>query len=36
MPAISLLKALAKFGNWSIEIARRMADTTGFEVLPRR
>lgn len=31
-----LLKALAKFGNWSIEIVRRMADTVGFEVLPRR
>jgi transposase len=30
------LKALAKFGNWSIEIVRRMADTVGFEVLPRR
>ena len=31
-----LLTALAKFGNWSIEIVRRMADTVGFEVLPRR
>ena len=31
-----LLKALAKFGNWSIEIVRRMADTVGFEVLLRR
>jgi putative transposase len=31
-----LLEALAKFGNWSIEIVRRMADTVGFEVLPRR
>jgi transposase len=31
-----LLKALAKFGNWSIEIVRRLADTVGFEVLPRR
>ena len=30
-----LIKALAKFGNWSIEIVRRMADTIGFEVLPR-
>jgi len=31
-----LLEALAKFGRWSIEIVRRMADTVGFEVLPRR
>jgi putative transposase len=31
-----LLQALAKFGNWSIQIVRRMADTVGFEVLPRR
>ena len=31
-----LLKALVKFGEWSIEIVRRMADTVGFEVLPRR
>jgi transposase len=31
-----LFKALAKFGRWSIEIVRRMADTVGFEVLPRR
>jgi transposase len=31
-----LLKALAKFGNWSIEIVRRMDDTVGFAVLPRR
>ena len=31
-----LLTALAKFGRWSIEIVRRMADTVGFEVLPRR
>jgi transposase len=31
-----LLKALAKFGQWSIEIVKRMADTVGFEVLPRR
>ena len=27
---------LTKFGNWTIEIVRRMADTIGFEVLPRR
>lgn len=31
-----LLKALAKFGNWSVEIVRRMDDTVGFAVLPRR
>ncbi len=31
-----LLKALAKFGQWSIEIVKRMADTVGVEVLPRR
>jgi transposase len=29
-------KALAKFGRWSIEIVKPMADTVGFEVLPRR
>ena len=31
-----LLEALARFGRWSIEIVKRMADTVGFEVLPRR
>jgi len=31
-----LRNTLAKFGNWTIEIVRRMADTVGFEVLPRR
>jgi transposase len=31
-----LLQALAKFGNWSSEIVRRMADIVGFEVLSRR
>jgi transposase len=31
-----LLQALAKFGEWSIEIIKRMTDTVGFEVLPRR
>ena len=31
-----LLEALAKFGCWSIEIVKRMTDTVGFEVLPRR
>src|SRR5438132_1452798 len=31
-----LLNTLAKFGDWTVEIVRRMADTVGFEVLPRR
>ncbi len=31
-----LVETFAKFGNWSIEIVRRMADTVGFVVLPRR
>jgi transposase len=31
-----LRQALSKFGQWSVEIVRRMADTVGFEVLPRR
>jgi transposase len=31
-----LRNRLRKFGNWTIEIVRRMADTVGFEVLPRR
>jgi transposase len=31
-----LLNSIAKFGQWTIEIVRRMADTVGFEVLPRR
>src|SRR6201997_2693025 len=31
-----LLNTLSKLGNWTIEIVRRMADTIGFEVLPRR
>ena len=31
-----LLNTLTKFGSWTIEIVRRMADTVGFEVLPRR
>jgi len=35
MPVISC-NALRKFGNWTIEIVRRMTDTVGFEVLPRR
>ena len=31
-----LVEALAKFGRWTIEIVKRMADTVGFAVLPRR
>ena len=31
-----LRNKLRKFGNWTIEIVRRMAGTVGFEVLPRR
>ena len=31
-----LLNRLAKFGNWTIEIVRRMARAVGFEILPRR
>jgi transposase len=31
-----LLEAISKFGRWSIEIGRRLADTVGFEVLLRR
>ncbi len=31
-----LLETLTKFGRWSIEIVKRMTDTVGFEVLPRR
>jgi transposase len=31
-----LLNMVIKFGNWTIEIVRRMADAVGFEVLPRR
>src|SRR5260370_8716641 len=31
-----LLTSLAKFGRWSIEIVKRMADTVGFQILPRR
>ena len=32
----NLRDALAKFGNWTIEIAKRTADTAGFQLLPRR
>ena len=28
--------ALAKFGNWTIEIVKRTADAAGFKLLPRR
>jgi transposase len=31
-----LFKTLEKLGRWSIEIVKRMADTVGFEALPRR
>ena len=32
----NLSDALAKFGNWTIEIVKRAADATGFKLLPRR
>jgi putative transposase len=28
--------ALAKFGDWTIEIVKRAADAAGFQLLPRR
>ena len=28
--------ALTKFGNWTVEIVKRAADTAGFHLLPRR
>ena len=31
-----LRAALAKFGNWTIEIVKRTADAVGFQLLPRR
>ena len=31
-----LRRALTKFGNWTIEIVPRIADTIGFKLLPRR
>ena len=31
-----LSDALAKFGNWTIEIVKRAADAAGFKLLPRR
>jgi transposase len=32
----NLNRALAKFGDWTIEIVKRAADTVGFKLLPRR
>ena len=32
----NLRDALAKFGNWTIEIVKRTADAVGFQLLPRR
>ena len=32
----NLHDALAKFGNWTIEIVKRAADAAGFTLLPRR
>jgi transposase len=32
----NLREALAKFGNWTIEIVKRAADAAGFKLLPRR
>jgi transposase len=32
----NLHDALAKFGNWTIEIVKRTADAAGFQLLPRR
>jgi len=32
----NLADALVKFGNWTIEIVKRAADATGFQLLPRR
>ena len=32
----NLSDALAKFGNWTIEIVKRAADAAGFKLLPRR
>jgi transposase len=31
-----LRDALAKFGNWTVEIVKRSDQAAGFEVLPRR
>ena len=32
----NLAQALAKFGNWTIQIVKRAADASGFQLLPRR
>jgi transposase len=32
----NLREALAKFGDWTIEIVTRAAGVTGFQLLPRR
>ena len=32
----SLQEALARFGNWTVEIVKRAADAAGFQLLPRR
>jgi transposase len=32
----NLRDALAKFGNWTIEIVKRATDAAGFQLLPRR
>ena len=32
----NLRDALAKFGNWTVEIVKRTADAAGFQLLPRR
>ena len=31
-----LRDALAKFGNWTVEIVRRSDHAAGFEIIPRR
>ena len=36
MPPASLHQALARFGNWTVEIVKRAADAAGFQLLPRR
>ena len=32
----NLRDALAKLGNWTVEIVKRAADAAGFQLLPRR
>src|ERR1700751_1226711 len=32
----NLRDSLVKFGDWTIEIVKRAADTVGFQLLPRR